>query len=45
QLSLPEKSYEALDGMVAHVESIVKALELPYASSDSAAATCPSPRR
>ena len=30
QLSLPEKSYEALDGMVAHVESIVKALELPY---------------
>lgn len=26
QLSLPEKSYEALDGMVAHVESIVKAL-------------------
>ena len=30
QLSLPEKSYEALDGMVAHVESIVKALKLPY---------------
>ena len=30
QLSLPEKSYEALDGMVAHVESIVTALELPY---------------
>ena len=30
QLSLPAKSYEALDGMVAHVESIVKALELPY---------------
>lgn len=30
QLSLPEKSYEALDGMVAHVESIVKALGLPY---------------
>ena len=30
QLSLPEKSYEALDGMVAPVESIVKALKLPY---------------
>jgi len=30
QLALPEKSYEALDGMVAHVESIVKALGLPY---------------
>ena len=30
QVSLPEKSSEALDGMVAHVESIVKALELPY---------------
>ena len=33
QLSLPEKSYEALDGMVAHVESIVKAtwrLALPH---------------
>lgn len=30
QLSLPETSYEALDGMVAHVESIVKALGLPY---------------
>ena len=30
ELSLPGKSYEALDGMVAHVESIVKALELPY---------------
>ena len=30
QLSLPEKSYEALDGMVAHLESIVKALKLPY---------------
>ena len=26
----PEKSYEALDKMVAHVESIVKALGLPY---------------
>ncbi len=30
QLSLPEASYPALDGMVAHVESIVKALGLPY---------------
>ncbi len=30
QLSLPEKSYEALDGMVAHVESLVAALGLPY---------------
>ena len=30
QLSLPEKSYEALDGMVKHVESIIQALELPY---------------
>ncbi len=30
QLSLPENSYQALDGMVAHVESIVKALGLPY---------------
>ena len=30
QLRLPEKSSEALDGMVAHVESIVKALGLPY---------------
>ena len=30
QLSLPEKSYEALDGMVAHVESIVRSLGLPY---------------
>lgn len=30
QLSLPENSYAALDGMVAHVESIVSALELPY---------------
>ncbi|MFR9503845.1 MAG: serine--tRNA ligase [Rikenellaceae bacterium] len=30
QLALPENSYEALDGMVAHVESIVKALGLPY---------------
>ena len=30
QLSLPEDSYEALDGMVAHVEGIVKSLGLPY---------------
>ena len=30
QLSLPDKSYEALDGMVAHVESIVQSLGLPY---------------
>ena len=30
QLSLPEVSYEALDGMVAHVEGIVKSLGLPY---------------
>ncbi|MFI3333426.1 MAG: serine--tRNA ligase [Rikenellaceae bacterium] len=30
QLALPERSYEALDAMVAHVESIVKALGLPY---------------
>lgn len=30
QLSLPEKSYEALDGMVAHVEKIVASLGLPY---------------
>ena len=30
QLSLPEKSYEALDGMVAHVESIVRSLRLQY---------------
>ena len=30
QLALPEKSYEALDGMVAHVESIVASLGLPY---------------
>ena len=30
QLSLPENSYAALDKMVEHVESIVKALELPY---------------
>ena len=30
QLSLPETSYEALDGMVAHVESLVQSLGLPY---------------
>ena len=30
QLAQPEKSYEALDGMVKHVESISQALELPY---------------
>ena len=30
QLALPEKSYEALNGMVAHVESIVASLGLPY---------------
>ena len=30
QLSLPEKSYEALDGMVAHVESLVQSRGLPY---------------
>lgn len=30
QISHPDKSYEALEGMVAHVESIVKALGLPY---------------
>ena len=30
QLSLPQNSYEALDGMVAHVESIVRSLGLPY---------------
>ena len=30
QLSLPENSYAALDKMVEHVESRVKALELPY---------------
>ncbi|MFI3317966.1 MAG: serine--tRNA ligase [Rikenellaceae bacterium] len=30
QLALPESSYEALDGMVAHVESIVSSLGLPY---------------
>lgn len=30
QLSLPEKSYDALEEMVAHVESLVKELNLPY---------------
>ena len=30
QLSLPENSYEALDGMVKHVEGILQELELPY---------------
>ncbi|MBQ0080239.1 MAG: serine--tRNA ligase [Alistipes sp.] len=30
QLALPEVSYEALDGMVAHVEGLVKSLGLPY---------------
>ncbi len=30
QLALPEKSYEALDAMVAHVEEIIKKLGLPY---------------
>jgi len=30
QLQHPDKSYEALDFMVAHVESIIKKLELPY---------------
>lgn len=30
QLSLPEVSYQALDGMVAHVEKLVQELELPY---------------
>ncbi len=30
QLALPEVSYEALDGMVAHVEALVKSLGLPY---------------
>lgn len=30
QLSLPENSYSALEGMVKHVESLVQALELPY---------------
>ena len=30
QIQHPDKSYEALDGMVAHVESIVQKLGLPY---------------
>ncbi len=30
QIAHPDRSYEALDGMVAHVESLVKELELPY---------------
>ncbi len=30
QISHPDKSYEALEGMVAHVESLVKKLGLPY---------------
>ena len=30
QLALPEQSYEDLDGMVAHVEGLVKSLGLPY---------------
>ena len=30
QISLPEKSYEALDGMVAHVEKLVRSLGLPF---------------
>ena len=30
QIAHPDKSYEALEGMIAHVESIVQKLELPY---------------
>ena len=30
QLALPEVSYEALDGMVQHVEGLVRSLGLPY---------------
>ncbi|AHF15893.1 seryl-tRNA synthetase [Niabella soli DSM 19437] len=30
QLTHPEKSYEALDAMVAHVEKLLQSLELPY---------------
>ncbi len=30
RIEKPENSYEALDGMVAHVKSILKDLELPY---------------
>ncbi len=30
QLSHPDKSYEALDAMIAHVEQLLQSLELPY---------------
>jgi seryl-tRNA synthetase len=30
RFSTPEKSYEALDEMVAHVETLIQSLELPY---------------
>ncbi len=30
QIAHPDKSYEALEGMVAHVENLVNKLELPY---------------
>src|SRR6478672_8387710 len=30
QIVHPEKSYEALDSMVAHVEQLLQSLELPY---------------
>jgi len=30
QISHPDSSYEALDGMVAHVEALIKSLGLPY---------------
>jgi seryl-tRNA synthetase len=30
QIQHPEKSYETLDAMIAHVESLLQALELPY---------------
>lgn len=30
QISQPEKSYDALEGMVAHVEALIQKLELPY---------------
>jgi seryl-tRNA synthetase len=30
RFSVPEKSYEALDEMVAHVEKLIQSLELPY---------------
>ena len=30
QIAHPDRSYEALDGMVAHVEGVLKKLELPY---------------